>query len=206
MRREHTFHRSWRRAWGGECVNIGEGPFARLVKGLDAERVRGRLIKPLDFVCVAWSFIQGDKSATTGTQNPREKWFNERKVNMREIVPNARLLFCFFSASERRSHRPAVFVPHLQLVLERLRGGGLGGAVAPFEPEGLVAEGGALQPRRLRRQRLGLQLKGVTEGPGSQAILGLNSDPETEPGEGVTIKETQRRRLPDRCKDTSKRD
>lgn len=62
-----TFHRGWRRAWGGECVNIGEGPFARLIKGLDAERIRGRLIKPLDFVCVAWSFIQGYKSAMTGT-------------------------------------------------------------------------------------------------------------------------------------------
>lgn len=62
-----TFHWGWRRAWGGECVNIGEGPFARLIKGLDAERIRGRLIKPLDFVCVAWSFIQGYKSAMTGT-------------------------------------------------------------------------------------------------------------------------------------------
>lgn len=59
----HTFHRGRRRERGGECVNSGEGPFARLVKGLDAERVRGRLIKPLDFVCVAWSFIQGYKSA-----------------------------------------------------------------------------------------------------------------------------------------------
>lgn len=91
--------------------------------------------------------------------------------------------FFFFVQPERRGHRPAVFVPHLQLILERLRGSGLGRAVAPFEPEGLMTEGGALQPRRLRRQRLGLQLKGVTEGPGSQAILGLNSDPETEPGE-----------------------
>lgn len=61
-----TFHRGRGRAWGGERVNSGEGPFARLIKGLDAERVRGRLIKPLDFVCVAWSFIQGYKSATTG--------------------------------------------------------------------------------------------------------------------------------------------
>lgn len=68
-----TFHRSWRRAWGGECVNIGEGPFARLIKGLDAERIRGRLIKPLDFVCVAWSFIQGYKSAMTGTWKERER-------------------------------------------------------------------------------------------------------------------------------------
>lgn len=62
----HTFHRGGGRAWGGERVNSGEGPFARLIKGLDAERVRGRLIKPLDFVCVAWSFIQGYKSATAG--------------------------------------------------------------------------------------------------------------------------------------------
>lgn len=54
-----TFHGDWRRAWGGERVNSGEGPLARLIKGLDAERVRGRLIKPLDFVSVAWSFIQG---------------------------------------------------------------------------------------------------------------------------------------------------
>lgn len=64
---DRTFHRDWGGARGGERVNIGEGPFARLIKGLDAERVRGRLIKPLDFVCVAWSFIQGDKSARTGT-------------------------------------------------------------------------------------------------------------------------------------------
>lgn len=70
-----TFHRGWRRAWGGECVNIGEGPFARLIKGLDAERVRGRLIKPLDFVCVAWSFIQGYKSAMTGAWKMRD--YNE---------------------------------------------------------------------------------------------------------------------------------
>lgn len=86
-RRERTFHRSWRGAWGGECVNIGEGPFARLIKGLDAERVRGRLIKPLDFVCVAWSFIQGYKSAMTGTWRPREKRFNERQVNMTNVRP-----------------------------------------------------------------------------------------------------------------------
>lgn len=63
-----TFDGGWRRARGGECVNIGEGPFARLIKGLDAERIRGRLIKPLDFVCVAWSFIHGYKSAMTGTR------------------------------------------------------------------------------------------------------------------------------------------
>jgi len=67
-----TFHRGWRRAWGGECVNIGERPFARLIKGLDAEHVRGRLIKPLDFVCVACSFIQGDKSGMTETHRERE--------------------------------------------------------------------------------------------------------------------------------------
>lgn len=64
-----TFHRGRRRARGGERVNSGEGPFARLVKGLDAERVRGRLIKPLDFVCVAWSFIQGYKSVMGKTRD-----------------------------------------------------------------------------------------------------------------------------------------
>lgn len=61
-----TFHGDWRRARCGERVNIGEGTLARLIKGLDAERVRGRLIKPLDFVCVARPFVQGDKSAMTG--------------------------------------------------------------------------------------------------------------------------------------------
>lgn len=77
-----TFHWDWRRARGGECVNIGEGPFARLIKGLDAERIRGRLIKPLDFVCVAWSFIQGYKSAKTGTLKSvgeKEKGFNNEQ-------------------------------------------------------------------------------------------------------------------------------
>lgn len=73
-----TFHGGWRRAWGGERVNIGEGPFARLIKGLDAERVRGRLIKPLDFVCVAWSFIHGYKSAMTGTRRQRKDLMSKR--------------------------------------------------------------------------------------------------------------------------------
>lgn len=61
-----TFHGDWRRTRCGERVNIGEGTLARLIKGLDAECVRGRLIKPLDFVCVARPFVQGDKSAMTG--------------------------------------------------------------------------------------------------------------------------------------------
>lgn len=73
-----TFHGGWRRAWGGECVNIGEGPFARLIKGLDAERVRGRLIKPLDFVCVVWSFIHGYESAMTGTRRKRKDLMRKR--------------------------------------------------------------------------------------------------------------------------------
>lgn len=75
-----TFQRSWRRTWGSECVNIGEGPFARLIKGLDAERVRGRLIKPLDFVCVAWSFIQGYKSAMTGTWKKRKDLMSKGQI------------------------------------------------------------------------------------------------------------------------------
>lgn len=39
-----TFQGCRRGEGGGEGVNSGEGPLARLVKGLDAERVRGRLI------------------------------------------------------------------------------------------------------------------------------------------------------------------
>lgn len=64
------------------------------------------------------------------------------------------------------------------MVLEGVRGGGLGRAVAPLEPEGLVAEGGALEPRGLWGQGLGLQLEGVTKGPRSEAVQGLNPDPE----------------------------
>lgn len=77
-------------------------------------------------------------------------------------------------------HWPAALVPHLQLILEGVWGGSFGWAVAPLEPEGLVAEGGALQAGRLRGQGLCLQLKGVTKWACSQAIQGLNSDPEEE--------------------------
>lgn len=75
-------------------------------------------------------------------------------------------------------HRPAILVPHLQLILEGVRSGGFGWAVSPFQPEGLVAEGGALQTRWLWGEGLRLQLKGVTKGAGSQAIQGLDTDPE----------------------------
>lgn len=40
-----------------------------------------------------------------------------------------------------------------------------------------MAEGGALQARRLRGQGLGLQLKGVTKGACAQAVQGLDPDP-----------------------------
>lgn len=40
-----------------------------------------------------------------------------------------------------------------------------------------MAEGGALQTGWLRRQGLCLQLEGVAEGPGAQAVQGLDADP-----------------------------
>lgn len=40
-----------------------------------------------------------------------------------------------------------------------------------------MAEGGALQAGRLRRQGLRLQLEGVAEGPGAKAVQGLDADP-----------------------------
>lgn len=86
-----TFHRGRRRARGGECVNSGEGPFARLIKGLDAERVRGRLIKPLDFVCVAWSFIQGYKSATKNKRLERQNWQGCKKEMSTVIHPSGNI-------------------------------------------------------------------------------------------------------------------
>lgn len=75
-------------------------------------------------------------------------------------------------------HRPAILVPHLQLILEGVWSGGFGRAITPFQPEGLVAEGGALQTGRLWGEGLRLQLKGVTKGAGSQAVQGLDTDPE----------------------------
>lgn len=75
-------------------------------------------------------------------------------------------------------HRPAILVPHLQLILEGVWSGGFGRAVAPFQPEGLVAEGGALQAGRRWGEGFRLQLKGVTEGASSQAVQGLYTEPE----------------------------
>lgn len=46
-----------------------------------------------------------------------------------------------------------------------------------------MAEGGALQAGWLWGQGLRLQLKGVTKGPRSQAVQGLDSDPEEEAAE-----------------------
>lgn len=43
-----------------------------------------------------------------------------------------------------------------------------------------MAEGSALQAGGLRGQGLGLKLKGVAKGAGSQAVQGLDSDPEEE--------------------------
>lgn len=77
-------------------------------------------------------------------------------------------------------HWPATLVPHLQLILEHIWDCGFGWAVTPLEPEGLVTEGGALQARWLRGQGLRLQLKGVTKGACSQAVQGLDSNPEEE--------------------------
>lgn len=77
-------------------------------------------------------------------------------------------------------HWPAALVLHLQLILEGIWRGGFGWAVAPFEPEGLVAEGSALQTGWLWRQGLRLQLKGVTKGASSQAVKGLDSNSEEE--------------------------
>lgn len=74
-------------------------------------------------------------------------------------------------------HRPAALVPHLQLILEGVWGGGFGWAVTPLEPEGLVAEGGALQAGWLWGQGLRLQLKGVTKGACAQAVQGLDTEP-----------------------------
>lgn len=49
-----------------------------------------------------------------------------------------------------------------------------------------MAEGSALQAGRLRGQGLRLQLKGVTKGACSQAVQGLDSDPEEEEREMST--------------------
>lgn len=46
-----------------------------------------------------------------------------------------------------------------------------------------MAEGGALQAGWLWGQGLRLQLKGVTKGACSQAVQGLDSDPEEEEDE-----------------------
>ena len=70
----------------------------------------------------------------------------------------------------RADHQPAIPILHLQLVLEGVRRGCLGRPLAPLEPEGLVAESGALQAGGQRGQRLGLQLKGVTKRPRTQAV------------------------------------
>lgn len=46
-----------------------------------------------------------------------------------------------------------------------------------------MAEGSALQAGRLWRQGLCLQLKGVTKGARSEAVQGLDSNPEKDGGE-----------------------
>lgn len=87
---------------------------------------------------------------------------------------------------------PAVLVLHLQLILEGIWGGGFGWTVAPLQPEGLMAEGGALQAGRLRGKGLCLQLEGVTKGACSQAVQGLDSDPEGGRRRETSTSETHR--------------